>query len=230
MTWVKRSIGAGRMGMLVASCLTFGLPLCGQEGSGVPQGLRHPGLQPMTALLKLPVAKSRAQGPHDPRGNSRADNDLRSSSGAIPRHGEAHAFAWPQVLLFHGSELAAPVAIAGVDQVMLFMNSLEAEKSLTSELTGRQAYAVAVFWSPSLRACSREPECVRRLRPEDAEQGALYYPASGSQAAEFVWPVAATSPVFGGVRPQRGRIGERGLTMLADRGIPLAEGEGGRLP
>jgi hypothetical protein len=131
--------------------------------------------------------------------------------------------AWPQVLIWHGSGLQAPVSIAGLDQVMQFMSSIQgADTGSSQQLARRHSYEVALFWDPSLRSCSLNPECVARLSPADAEHTARYYPRWGGEPAVWLEPFEASPPATLNLgNSQVRRIGDVGLRMLEERGIPI---------
>jgi hypothetical protein len=123
--------------------------------------------------------------------------------------------AWPQVVLFHGPLLPAPVALAGVENTMQLMSSLVVERGLRSALAERRGYDVAVFWSPSLRGCAQNSRCYARLRPDDAGEHAVYYPRRGELPAVIRWTRRANGSFL-----QVTRIEDAGLAILAEHGIP----------
>ena len=125
------------------------------------------------------------------------------------RMGGSPGNAWPQIMLFHGSGLGEPVAIAGVAQTKAFLDSLEPIEDGDLTLDERPWIEVALFWNPRWAVCARDPACPDRLALRDAEERATYYPG---------W--RATRAVFSRGNGD-GVVGPAGLQLLEERGIPV---------
>lgn len=119
--------------------------------------------------------------------------------------------AAPQIMLFKGSLLDRPVAMADWKENHTVMASLSEEGTAKDEvLKDRQYIDVALFWGPKWLEYKANGGSVSGLTPEQANQQARLYVARGGSA-----PIL----VFEGKVPRY--VGPEGVRVLEQHGLPV---------
>ncbi len=141
--------------------------------------------------------------------------------GAAAGPVSAPVFAAPWAIIFHGTMLRAPVTLADWHENHRFLLATPAPGTATAwaGLRERPYVEIALFWGPEWKHLAGSPDAVARLRPEQANQRAWFFPARGAAPAV----IAYDPPVIGAFAPSlQVRVVEHdGLELLTQRGVPV---------
>lgn len=124
--------------------------------------------------------------------------------------------AAPRFIIASGILLPKPILLDDWQENLLLMGATVEGDALVdvsnADLATRPSIDLALFWDAAIWEPLVQQHGLGSLQPQDANQHARFYPATGSAAPLFV---SMADGVFG---PHR--MGERGLAILARRGVP----------
>jgi hypothetical protein len=132
-----------------------------------------------------------------------------------PARSVGRAFAAPEIVIVYGDPLPEPRIIADWEENHRLLLSVAGAPSPSplglppAPLAGRPALRLALFWGISWRATAQSPERLRALRPEQANQQGLFYPAT------------ADAPAHLAVGSIAGAVSDSGLAVLRRHGVPV---------
>jgi len=124
--------------------------------------------------------------------------------------------AAPRFIIASGILLPRPILLDDWQENLTLMGATVEDDVLvdisTADLAIRPSIDLALFWDATIWEPLVQRQGLGSLQPQDANQHARFYPATGSAAPLFV---GMADGVFG---PHR--MGERGLAVLARHGVP----------
>ncbi len=126
------------------------------------------------------------------------------------------AAAAPRFIIASGTLLPKPILLDDWQENLILMGATVEDDVLvdisTADLATRPSIDLALFWDAAIWEPLVQQRGLGSLQPQDANQHARFYPATGTAAPLFV------GMADGVVGPHR--IGERGLAVLARHGVP----------
>ncbi len=103
------------------------------------------------------------------------------AAGALLVGSDSVSAAAPWFVMVHGTLLDEPVLLDDWDENLeLMLGISETVRVEAKRLEGRPYLDVALFWGPDWMDFPRDPEALRRLSPEQANQQGRFYPAVDS--------------------------------------------------
>ncbi len=124
--------------------------------------------------------------------------------------------AAPRFIIASGILLPKPILLDDWQENLTLMGATVEDDVLvdisTADLAVRPSIDLALFWDATIWEPLVQRHGLGSLHPQDANQHARFYPATGSAAPLFV---GMADGVFG---PHR--MGERGVAILARHGVP----------
>ncbi len=124
--------------------------------------------------------------------------------------------AAPRFIIASGTLLPKLILLDDWQENLLLMGATVEDDALVdvsnADLATRPSIDLALFWDAAIWEPLVQRHGLSSLQPQDANQHARFYPATGPAAPLFV---GMAEGIFG---PRR--LGERGLAVLARRGVP----------
>jgi hypothetical protein len=132
------------------------------------------------------------------------------ATGGVVGSAAGRALAAPEIIIVYGEPLRERRVIADQSENLRLLESVDRRARRPPILVGRrQVLWLALFWGPEWRATALSPERLRALRPEQANQRGMFFPATGDVPA--VLSVGATVGV----------VSDSGLAVLSRHGVPV---------
>lgn len=123
--------------------------------------------------------------------------------------------AAPRFMMVYGPPLSEPVVLRDWQENLTVMVKMKRTNLDPGELEGRPYLKMALFWGPRWVEYVEEGRPLDALRPEQANQRARFYPATGDEPALISLGSSRFGP--GSIR----RVDPEALAVLARRGVPV---------
>jgi hypothetical protein len=144
---------------------------------------------------------------------------LASGAAAARTASSRSAFAAPEIIIVYGEPLREPRVIADwAENHKLLLSAAGPTASVLGgpatpaaivAPAGRPALRLALFWGAAWRSTAASPARLRALRPEQANQQGLFYPATDGAPAHLM------------VGTISGTVSDSGLAVLRRHGVPV---------
>jgi hypothetical protein len=116
--------------------------------------------------------------------------------------------AAPEIMLVYGAPLAERRVIADQAENLRLLLAVVDRTATPPIPPARPALQLALFWGAEWRDAARSPARLRALRPEQATQHGVFYPAT------------ATAPAMLALDATIGTVSDSGLAVLRRHGVP----------
>lgn len=123
--------------------------------------------------------------------------------------------AAPRLMMVYGPPLPEPIVLRDWRENLTVMVNMKRTNIDPGELEGRPYLKMALFWGPRWAEYVEEGGSLDALRPEQANQHARFYPATGDEPALITLNSSKLGP--GSIR----RVEPEALAVLSRRGVPV---------
>jgi len=124
--------------------------------------------------------------------------------------------AAPRLIMVYGPPLSKPIILRDWQENLTVMLKMKRTNIDPGELEGRSYLKMALFWGPRWVEYVEEGKPLGALRPEQANQHARFYPATGDEPALITLGSSKFGP-----RSIR-RVEPEALVVLARHGVPVS--------